>query len=173
MLYQIAKLKGIVESFQNNKSRIHWGEVVAAMNRSRREVDVQYNRIRRGKMISGPFTEAEDQLILQRVAEYRASGKKQGFWKALENEMNRSTWAIGHRWTSVLARQLPGPKLVDEDKVEDDDDDASDSGVKHKGASSAAAATAGLSAKKRKWVDMSGDTAHYKNGSWTAEEVFG
>lgn len=127
-------------------------------------------------MITGPFTEAEDQLILQRVAEYRASGKKQGFWKSLENEMNRSTWAIGHRWTSVLARQLPGPKVVDEDKldVEGGEEEALESDTKPSSATAGtggATSTAALSAKKRKWVDMGSEPVTYKNGSWTAEEV--
>lgn len=101
----------MIENFQNKKSRIHWGEIVSALNRSRKDVEVQYNRLRRGKMKTGPYTAAEDQLILQRVAEHRNSNKKNGFWKALEEEMNRSTWSLGHRWTSFLSKQ-PGLKVM-------------------------------------------------------------
>eukprot|EP01034_Spumella_vulgaris_P028994 gene28994-35961_t len=57
-------------------------------------------------MNQGPFTPEEDAFILQRVKEVKSNGESiKGLWKGLEREMNRTTWAIGYRWTSVLSKQ--------------------------------------------------------------------
>ena len=63
-------------------------------------------------MKTGPFSLEEDALILQRGQERKENSSTSGLWKSLEKELNRTTWSIGYRWTTTLAKQLAEATIV-------------------------------------------------------------
>lgn len=59
----------------------------------------RWNKIESAVSKTGPFTDAEDALIKQRVAQ----NKGQGVWAALQREMGRGAGVIRQRWFSCLS----------------------------------------------------------------------
>lgn len=74
------------------------------LNRSQKDCRSKYTTLQRSVVIQdmkkGPFTAEEDNVVLQRVAEWGDKG--QGIWKALEQELGRPSNNIGNRYRKLV-----------------------------------------------------------------------
>jgi hypothetical protein len=74
------------------------------LNRSQKDCRSKYTTLQRSVVIQdmkkGPFTSEEDNIVLQRVAEWGDKG--QGIWKALEQELGRPSNNIGNRYRKLV-----------------------------------------------------------------------
>uniref|UniRef100_A0A7S3HL51 Uncharacterized protein n=1 Tax=Spumella elongata TaxID=89044 RepID=A0A7S3HL51_9STRA len=109
------QLKVLITQFTNHpeqdkrgrrryRDSVHWGAVAKELNRSQKDCRSKWTTMQRSitiqEMRKGPFTPEEDNLVLQRVAEWGDKG--QGVWKSLEVELGRPSNNIGNRYRKLI-----------------------------------------------------------------------
>ncbi len=79
--------------------KVRWSQVALKLNRASVECQTKCAAVRDKTMKHGHFTQEEDQLIMQRVAEWGTRGK--GLWPALESEMDRPRSSLKTRYAKL------------------------------------------------------------------------
>ena len=86
---------------------IKWSAVAVSMNRPPADCrymwDKQYQKV--------PYTAEEDELIIQRVAEWSDKGKVKGLWVGLRQALGRPESAIRNRYFNKLRVEAPPVNL--------------------------------------------------------------
>lgn len=104
---QTELLKVLVEKHRNVKNgsetSTNWVAVAKETGRCYKECRNRWKVLSAPTGKKGPFTEAEDQLIIKGVREWPV--KKQGIWTALQKQLNRRAKSICRRWTQMLSHE--------------------------------------------------------------------
>ncbi len=103
--HQITELRRLVAANKTNGygGGINWKIISKELNRGNVDCKSKWGLILASTMKKGPFTAAEDALILQRVREWGDRGM--GLWVSLEKEMGRSNFAVLQRWRLTLSKR--------------------------------------------------------------------
>lgn len=88
------------------RERIDWIAIADKLNRIPKDCKRRWLKHKYSKLNRGPFTAEEDELILQRVAEWGNKGN--GLWVGLMQEMGRPPVCISCRWRYNLDKQRSG-----------------------------------------------------------------
>lgn len=99
-------MKSLVVEYQTGGvgHKINWTAISRELNRDYNACKNKWKTVVGATMKKGPFTADEDELIIQRVAEWGTKGH--GLWTALEKEMGRSLKFIFQRWKLSLQKQV-------------------------------------------------------------------
>ncbi len=85
---------------------VNWPLVSLALRRVSQECRNKWGELADAARYQGPFTEAENVLIQESVANWRPSGKrKMGLWVSLERDLDRPSKKIRDHWRYHLLKR--------------------------------------------------------------------